>query len=199
MSDKRRIPEPNECVPRYDNAVARFIGRTFLKLCGWKLGGEFPKEKQLVLCAAPHTSNWDFIFAMLFGMAYGVKFSYLMKKEAFVWPMRGLFLKLGGIPIDRSASNDTVAQIATWFSQHEQVWLAITPEGTRAKVEKWKTGFLRIAEEAEVPILLICWHYPDKTLYLDKLWQPSGRHDQDAAEIREYINSKFIGAYPERQ
>jgi len=170
-----------------------------LELMGWRVRGEIPNERQLVICGAPHTSNWDFVIAMFTVMALGVRFSYLMKKEAFYWPFKTLFIVLGGIPVDRNDTEDIVGQITRWYRDHDQVWLAITPEGTRSKVEKWKTGFLRIAYQVNVPVLLVAWHYPEKTLYLDKLWRPSGDHVRDADEIKHYINNRFVGAKPEKQ
>lgn len=192
-------PQPSDSTPRSGNRLTRLVGRSLLKLLGWRIVGTVPNCKQLVICGAPHTTNWDFVLAMLAVLSLGVKFSYLMKREAFIWPLKGLFIRLGGIPINRKASADTVAQIVAWFKRHEQVWLAITPEGTRTKVEKWKTGFLRIAYEAQVPILLVAWHYPSKTLFLDSLWQASGDHLNDADAMREYINQKFTGGRPENQ
>lgn len=170
-----------------------------MRLLGWTFKGELPNHPQLVICAAPHTSNWDFIIAMVAALALGVKFSFLMKKEAFVWPFKNLFMAMGGIPLDRGSSANTVDQIAEWYRTHEQVWLAITPEGTRAKVGRWKTGFLRIAHESEVPVLLVAWHYPEKAIYLDKLWYTTGDHGKDAEDIRAYMNARFVGAVPENQ
>ncbi len=188
-----------DAMPSMGNRFTRWLGRCLLGLLGWRIKGELPNVKKLVICGAPHTSNMDFFVAMGTVLALGLKFSYLMKKEAFIWPFKGVFMALGGIPLDRNAAEDTVAQILHWFRTHDKVWLAITPEGTRAKVERWKTGFLRIAYEANVPILLVSWHYPEKTLYLDKLWQASGDHAADAEAIRAYINDKYQGAHPENQ
>ncbi len=188
-----------EKVPSTGNALTRWLGRTILRSIGWQVKGELPNHAQVVICGAPHTSNWDFIIAMGVSLAMGIKFSYLMKKEAFIWPFRGLFMAMGGIPLDRGSSVDTVQQIAQWYRDHDQVWLAITPEGTRSKVERWKTGFLRIAHQAQVPVFLVGWHYPEKALYLDKLWRTTGDHVKDAEEIRAYLTSRYQGAHPEKQ
>ncbi len=186
-------------VPSTGNRLTRWVGRTLLRSIGWQVKGELPNHAQVVICGAPHTSNWDFIIAMGVSLAMGIKFSYLMKKEAFVWPFRGLFMAMGGIPLDRGSSEDTVQQIARWYRDHDQVWLAITPEGTRSKVARWKTGFLRIAHQAQVPVFLVGWHYPEKSLYFDKLWYTTGDHVKDAEEIRAYLTSRYQGAHPEKQ
>jgi len=193
------IPPVPPNVPRLGNGITRWLGRHLLSMMNWKVEGQFPDQSKLVVAAAPHTSNWDFVIAMLVVLASGVKISFLMKKEAFFWPLGKFFMWLGGIPLDRSATEDTVLQIIEWYRVHQKVWVVITPEGTRAKVAKWKTGFLRIAENTDVPVLLVAWDYPSKTLFLDKLWETTGDHVVDAEIMHEYINAKYRGKYPENQ
>lgn len=161
--------------------------------------GDLPSVNKAVLVVAPHTSNWDFIIAIAAMMAKQVKLSYLMKKEAFFWPFKNLFISFGGIPIDRSAASDIVDQIKQEYDSSEALWVAITPEGTRSKVTRWKTGFLRIAIQAQVPIIIIAWDYPSKQLHIDKLWWPEGDSEKDAELIKEYISSRYTGRHPERQ
>lgn len=185
--------------PRVGGRITRFIGVALLRLLGWRVAGEFPRAPQLVMAAAPHTSNWDFVLSMLVAIAYNVRISYLMKKEAFVWPVAGFFKLLGGIPIDRSAAADTVEQMVTQFAQQEKLWIVITPEGTRAKVDKWKTGFLRIAEQAQVPVCLVSWDYPSRILHVGPCWETTGNHEDDAEAIQRYVTAHYRGRYPENQ
>lgn len=186
------LPSVPDNAPTGGNGFTRWLGRTSLRLLGWRIEGALPDYRQLVLCGAPHTSNWDFILSIFTVLALGLRFSYVMKKEAFFWPMRGLFLKLGGIPLDRSSTTDVVEQIIRWYRSHDKVWLAITPEGTRSKVDKWKTGFLRIAYDVGAPVKLVSWDYSKKILYLDKMWQPTGDHVADAEMIRDYVQARFV-------
>ena len=180
-------------MPRAGNRFTRWIGRSVLNLLGWRIIGNLPNARHLVVAAAPHTSNWDFIIAMSSIMAVGVKLSYLMKKEAFFWPFKSLFMSLGGIPIDRHAAKERVEQIVTWYEENPTLWVAITPEGTRSKVDVWKTGFLRIAEQAQAPVFLIGFDYQKKHLVLDTIWPTTGDHVADAEEVRQYMTSKFHG------
>lgn len=175
------------------NRFTRWLGRRILSLLGWRIEGELPNVKKLVAAAAPHTSNWDFILAMSCILALGVKMSYLMKSEAFFWPFKSLFLTLGGIPIDRKSKADNVEQIVSWYDKSDYLWLGITPEGTRSKVKSWKSGFLRIADQAKIPVLLIGWDYPNKVLTLDQLWMVTGDHDADLEKIQTYMVSKYRG------
>ena len=193
------VPKMPLEAPQYSSKCLRWLGRNLLKSVGWRINGEVPVVPKAVFAAAPHTSNWDFIVGMFVIMALGVKVSYLMKKEAFFWPFKSLFMLLGGIPIDRSAAQDTVEQICTWYEKEEKLWVVITPEGTRARVERWKTGFLRVAHAAQVPVILVAWDYPSKSLNLEKLWHTTGDHDADAEAIREFLLTKYTGKFPEKQ
>ncbi|BFM10445.1 lysophospholipid acyltransferase family protein [Simiduia litorea] len=193
------VPFLPEKAPRLGNSFSRWLGRSLLRLLGWRLEGELPNEKKLMVALAPHTSNWDFVVAMPIIMALGIKVSYLMKKEAFIWPFSILFRWWGGIPLDRGASGEVVNQVAQWYADHDAVWVAITPEGTRKKVGQYKTGFVRIAHAAGVPIVTIAWDFPSKSMVVDRIWTTTGNHEADAALIREHINSHYRGAAPQLQ
>lgn len=185
--------------PRKGNAVTRWIGQRLLALLGWRAEGELPNAPKLIIAAAPHTSNWDFILAMLVVLSLGLKASYLMKKEAFFWPFSGLFKWLGGVPVARRHSGGVVGSLTRWFNSQEQAWLLITPEGTRTKVEKYKTGFLRVADSANVPVMLVAWDYPTKRVVLEKVWTLTGDHEQDCAAIRQYLTNRYQARQPEWQ
>ena len=95
-------------IPRAGNPVTRWIGDMIIKGLGWTIHGKLPDKKQIILIGGPHTSNWDMPLALGTMLALGVKFSWMMKKEAFFWPLGVLWKRLGGIPIDRSADIDVV-------------------------------------------------------------------------------------------
>lgn len=185
--------------PRKGNAITRWIGRRLLALLGWRADGELPNTPKLIVAAAPHTSNWDFILAMLVVLSLGLRASYLMKKEAFFWPFAGLFKWLGGVPVERRQSGGMVGSLTQWFNSQEKAWLLITPEGTRTRVEKYKTGFLRVAESANVPVMLVAWDYPTKRVVLEKVWTLTGDHDKDCAAIRQYLTNRYQARQPQWQ
>ncbi len=193
------IPPIPANMPRIGNRFTRGLGRSLMRLQGWQLKGEFPDEPKLMVALAPHTSNWDFVYAMPVIMALGVKVSFLMKKEAFIWPLGGLFSWWGGIPINRTAAGDMVEQVAEWYDTHDQVWVAITPEGTRKKNEQWKSGFLRIAHRAQVPVFLMAWDYPNKCMHCDKVFMPTGDHSADLEEIKQYFKGRYTGYNVDQQ
>lgn len=193
------MPELPPLVPSKNHPIARWLGKKILQGLGWRLVGTFPNQPKIMVALGPHTSNWDFIIAMAGIMATGIKASYFMKKEAFVWPFSKIWVWLGGVPLNRKATENTVEQMVQQFKQRKQLWLAITPEGTRKKVDYWKTGFVRIAHIADVPVLTVVWDYEHKELRLDKLWQVSEDYEQEAAAIRDYVRTQFKGKYPELQ
>ncbi|MGL6160186.1 lysophospholipid acyltransferase family protein [Microbulbifer sp.] len=195
MSIPKNLPEE---MPRIGNWFTQGIGLLIVKALGWRLEGEFPPEKKVMVALAPHTSNWDFVVAMPFIMALKAKVSFMMKKEAFFWPFKRLFIWLGGLPTDRTAPGGLAQQMAKSFRQNEKMWVAITPEGTRKKVGKWKNGFLRIAYAAKVPIVLVAWDFPRKRICVDSLYQPTGNLEQDMREIQRRF-SKYRGRNPENQ
>lgn len=188
-----------QLLPRKGNRFSRGFGRLLLRLLGWRVTGCFPLEPKVVCAVGPHTSNWDFIIGMAGVLAVGIDARYLMKKEAFIWPLSRLFVWLGGEPLDRNARENTVEQIVAHYRRADKLWLAIAPEGTRKKVKYWKKGFLRIADEAGVPVLLVGLDYSNKQFVLDRLWPTTGDHEADAEAIRAYMCTRFVGRHPHQQ
>lgn len=189
------IPIPPQ-MPAMGGERMRRIGRFLLRLIGWRIVGELPNEPRLLVAAAPHTSNWDFVVVLAAILVLGVRGSIMMKKEVFVWPVAGLWRWFGFIPTDRSAPGGIVEQMVEAFRRSDRLWVGITPEGTRSHNARWKTGFLRIAHEANVPVLLLSWDYPSRTLRFGKLMRASGDHERDLQEIRTYF-AAFTGKHPD--
>ena len=179
------------------NALTRWIGDIILKSMGWTLHGELPNLKKAILIGGPHTSNWDLPLAMGSMLSIGFKFSWMMKKEAFFWPLGGLWKALGGIPIERKAQIDVVGQIEDFFASQDKVWLGLTPEGTRAKVERYKTGYLRIAKGVGVPLFIVGIDSVNRRVILDKLWHPTRDIETENAAIQSYIENTYVGVNPE--
>jgi len=183
--------------PRTGNRLTRWMGRTLLGLMGWKLIGTFPDVKKMIVVGAPHTSNWDLFLALGTMMALSAKFSWIMKKEAFFWPVAGIWRALGGIPIDRKAKTDIIEQMKAQFDGNEKLWLGITPEGTRSKVENYKKGYLRMAYGANVPLFIVGVNAKKKELILDGIYPLSGDIDTDNQAIQAHIRKTFNGIKPE--
>ncbi len=169
----------------------------WLERCGWTVECSAPFPDKAVVCIAPHTSNWDFVYGMLFKWALRLKISFLMKKEWFAFPLGRLMRSLGGIPVDRSKHALLTDVIAREFAQHKRFALAITPEGTRSLNRRWKRGFYFIAQKAQVPIVLGYIDYVRKQIGYTRIFVPTGDVDADMAAIKDFY--KTIGAkYPEK-
>lgn len=182
--------------PRLGNAVTSALGKLLLKSIGWRIEGPFPKDKKMVICLAPHTSNWDFFIAIFAVLAMRLKASWMGKQQIFVWPVKTLLLKLGGIPVNRTAPGGLVQQVAEQIKQSDSMIFALAPEGTRTRVEHWKNGFLRIAKEADVPVYMGYFDFQRKVFGFHS--EPVKVDDIDSAmlEIRAFYRT-IAAKYPE--
>lgn len=166
--------------------------------CGWRLVGEFPNLPKLVFVAAPHSSWWDGLWGLMVKVALGLDASFMAKRELFVGPLGWLLRRLGGIPIERSASHGVVEQMIERFQKRDRLWLGIAAEGTRKSVTKWKSGFWHIAREAGVPVMTIYFHYPEKTIGIGPVFELTDDAAADVARIREFYRpwrGKHRGAF----
>lgn len=155
-----------------------------LTALGWRVEGEIPNQPKFVLIVAPHTSNWDFPVGMSAKLALGLGAAWVGKHTIFRWPFGHLLRALGGIPVDRSASNDIVQQIVAEFARRPRMVFALAPEGTRTKVERWKTGFYHIARGAGVPIVPVAFDWEQRAIRIMSPFTPTGDADSDIAELR---------------
>lgn len=174
----------------------RYIVRFILRLFGWKLVGEMPEAKKAVFIFAPHTSNWDFVIMMLARFGFRMKPAYLGKHTLFKQPFGWFFRVLGGIPVERSNSHNVVNQVVKIINEREEISLALAPEGTRSKTEKWKSGFYHIALKAKVPLVLAFLDTKTKTLGLGDIIELTGDQDEDMQVIRNFYQDK-VGFKPE--
>jgi 1-acyl-sn-glycerol-3-phosphate acyltransferase len=174
-----------------------YISKFILGILGWKVSKEDFKEKSYVIVAAPHTSNWDFVLGRIAVSAVRIPQKVLMKKEWFFFPLKYFLLALGAIPIHRESSIKMVDYITSLFQANDKFIFSVSPEGTRAFVEKWKTGFYHIALQAQVPIVLAKMDYKKKSVSIGGLFYPTGNFDDDFRRIVHYF-SDAQPLFPER-
>jgi len=159
---------------------------------GWKLVNDFPKDIQkYVVIAAPHTSWQDFPIGILARNTSGVKINFIGKASLFKGPFGFIFKSLGGTPVDRSTSNNLVDAIVQIFDKKEQFRLALSPEGTRKKVEKWKTGFYYIAKGAKVPIVMATLDFGKKQVKISEPYFTTDDVEKDFDYFHSYFHSKM--------
>lgn len=182
--------------------MIRFFLKLYWKLNGWKISGKLPGElKKIILVVAPHTSWKDILVGL--AVRYELKIDhakFLGKKELFEGPFGKLFRNLGGIPVDRfgklSSRQGIVDQAVRLFNENEHFILGISPEGTRQRVEKLKTGFYQIAKNANIPMVLVGFDFKNKQVVLR---EPMFVSEDEAADFKKIIAffSRIEGAKPE--
>ena len=162
--------------------LARFI----LWLGGWQAVGDIPDEPKAVLIAAPHTSNWDFLYLKLSATMLGVQLQWMGKHTLFKGILGPFTRRMGGVPVDRMSRNNVVDQMVRQFEINKRLVLTIPPEGTRSYVEYWKSGFYYIAKNANVPIVLSKLDYGRKRSGIGETIFPVGDISEVMDRIREY-------------
>ena len=167
------------------------------KRLGWKKEVTEPHPDKYIICLAPHTSNWDFAIGQLYSGAEGLTCNFLIKREWFVWPLKSLFKRLGGIPVWRSKHTSMTDNLAETARQSATFRLCITPEGTRSLNPEWKKGFYYIALKAQLPILLYGVDYKKKLIHCTKTIVPNGDIEAQMREIKLYFKD-FQGRKPEK-
>ena len=165
------------------------ISRWIYKIIGWKAVSTVVEPSKSVIIVAPHTSNWDFVIGKFFYWILGRKSSFLMKKSWFFFPLGLLLRGMGGVAVDRSKRTSVTDQIAAEFNMHETFHVAITPEGTRKPVKKWKMGFYHIAVKANVPIQLGYIDYAKKEMGITEIFFPTGDEKADMIKIHAFYKS----------
>ncbi len=179
-------------------AWIRAFARFLLERMGWRIEMQDPGTSKYVVIGYPHTSNWDFIVTLLFMLAEGVPIRLLGKSSLFRGPVGVLMRSLNAIPVDRSQRNNLVDQVVDLFNRHESLIIGISPEGTRRKSPRWRTGFYYIALKANVPVVLAFLDYGNKVCGFGPSFVPSGDIEADFAFIRAFY-AGVTRKYPHQQ
>jgi len=178
--------------------VFKPAAHAFLSATGWRLRNDTPPGlDKFVVIGAPHTSNWDFPFCLAAAAALDLEFFWLGKRELFDPPFGGLMQKLGGIPVDRSGSQNLVEQLPEEFRRHDRMALGIPPEGTRSRGTYWKSGFYYIARDAGVPIVCGTIDYARREVGLGRVLDPNRPLGEVMDAIRRFYSDKK-GLYPDQ-
>lgn len=174
------------------NTAMRSLSQAGLKALGWRTEGltaqQIAAHPKFVLIAAPHTSNWDFPITLMVCFVLRLKVYWMAKASLFRWQIGWLSRWLGGIAIDRSASNNTVQNTINAFAARERLAVVVAPEGTRGKVTHWKTGFYHIAHGAGVPIALAYLDFRHKAGGIGCMFHTTGDIAADMARIQQFYS-----------
>ncbi|RAL22488.1 acyltransferase [Lujinxingia litoralis] len=163
-------------------------------LRGWRfVGKELTEHRRCVVVAAPHTSNWDLIYTIASFELMGLPLRFTIKREWMRFPFNLILGPVGGLAIDRRPRAETgerpsmVEAMVTLFDEHpDELAIAVTPEGTRSRRERWRSGFYHVAREAGVPILLGYLDYGKKEAGIGKVIIPGDDFESDMREIMAF-------------
>jgi 1-acyl-sn-glycerol-3-phosphate acyltransferase len=171
------------------------LARWLLSLLGWRVAIRLPPVPRCVIIVYPHTSNWDFVVGYLAKLASGLRAHFVGKDTLFRWPFGGLLRRMGGIPVNRREPTGLTAQLAAEMARRPRMWLAIAPEGTRARTDHWKSGFYRLALAAKVPVGLAFIDYRTRVAGLDTFLTLTGDEEEDLSQMRAFYADK-VGRRP---
>ncbi len=162
------------------------VARLILRIGGWTIDGGVPDVDKAVVIAAPHTSNWDGFWGIVYKVAVGLDVKFFFKHSLFWFPLSVLIRGMGGVPLNRGLANSAVQQAIDALDAHETFFFALAPEGTRSLTKGWKSGFYRIAAGAGVPIALGFLDYGRRRIGIGPLLMPSGDPEADIAKCRDF-------------
>ena len=180
------------------NIILESLGRFALWLMGgWKLEGELPRIDKYVVIVAHHTSNWDFVVGAATKLILRLKIRFFGKHTLFYPPLGWLMRSLGGVAIERHKSINRVEQSAEEIRKADNFVLVITPEGTRSRVQRWKTGFYHIARSADIPIVPVSFDFGNKRVVFGEPMTMTGDQEHDFREMHRFFLA-FEPKHPER-
>ena len=181
------LPHLGAAIPRRGSGFLSFLGRLMLAAMGWRVEGEVPNLPKLVIAVAPHTSNWDFVVGVAAMFALDLRIDFLGKHTLFRGPLGAFMRCIGGIPEDRSQPGGVVDEAIAAFGRVEQRMLAIAPEGTRKGAARFKSGFLRIAHGAGVPVVLAALDYGARCVRFGPTFMSGGDFEGERARAEAHF------------
>jgi len=187
-----------ESLPKRGNRWTRAFALGLMSIFGWRIVGTTPNIPKAILIGAPHTSNWDFLLSIGTSFAFGLNMSWMAKHTFVNGRGKRLWHWLGGIPVDRRAKHGAVGEMVDVFNSHDQLLVAITPEGSRTGAKRWKSGFYHIARGANVPIIPIVFDYEHKEVRILEPYLPTDNKEQDIATLQTLykdVKGKFPHAW----
>jgi 1-acyl-sn-glycerol-3-phosphate acyltransferase len=184
--------------------MIKFLCRLIFKLSGWSLNNKMPANiNKCVMIAAPHTSNWDLVYALAAYDMMGIPMQFTLKDEFMKFPLKLIFKPIGAIAIDRRPKvaggerRSMTEAMVDLFNGRDHLNIMVTPEGTRSLNTKWKTGFYYVALNAKVPIGLGYLDYKNKVAGVGGMVYPSGDIKKDMKIIMDFYKD-IKGEHPEK-
>jgi 1-acyl-sn-glycerol-3-phosphate acyltransferase len=165
--------------------VKAALARVAFRLARWRIVGEFPKLPRYVVCAAPHTSNWDFFFFLMTKWLHGGHVLFFAKHTLFRQPGGWILRALGARPVDRGTSAASVSSVVEDFATHSELVVLVAPEGMLGAADYWKSGFYFMAKSANVPIVCVSLDFETREVRVSEPLTPGGAVRDDMDRIRK--------------
>jgi 1-acyl-sn-glycerol-3-phosphate acyltransferase len=168
------------------------LARGLLGLAGWRVDFDGLPGLQGVIAVYPHTSNWDFVVGLLAKWHMGIEVRFWGKDSLFKVPVFGAWMRwLGGVAVNRSSASGlvghTVNEMLAARAEQRLFWLVLAPEGTRSLTPGWRSGFYRVAQGAQVPVLIATIDYAQRCVRVRDCVKLSGDAERDMAEIARRV------------
>ena len=163
--------------------ICKFV---FFQLLGWKVIGKLPEEKRYLFVAAPHTTNWDFIYAWMAVRTMGLEVTIFAKDAYYIWPLRPFCWFFGVAPVNRRESTNFVDAVVRQYEEREELIAMITPEGTRSFRPNLKSGYYYLAVNAQIPLVLAGPNYKEKSFTLMPPRPPMASFEEDEQDVIEF-------------
>lgn len=168
----------------------KWLSEKYLLWRGWTIVGDKPAVTKAVIVGVPHTSNWDFFLFMAVIHHFDMQVKFLIKDGLMKWPLSILFTHLGAVPVDRSSHHHLIESVVSSFERHDEIMLLVAPEGTRARADHWKSGFWRMADAADVPVVMSFIDGETKRTGFGPTVKIDGNADAFMAEARDFYSDK---------
>lgn len=188
-------PAPAPLKPPHPPARPRKWALSLLRLAGWRIDLPPPEAAKVLLIVYPHTSNWDFPLGLLARWACGWPVRWIGKHTIFVGPFKRLLQGWGGIPVNRAAAGGFIETLAADIRRRDALILAMAPEGTRRRLDHWKSGFLRLAHAADMELGLAYIDFATRTVGIREYMPLSGDDTADMARIARAYEG-VVGYHP---
>jgi 1-acyl-sn-glycerol-3-phosphate acyltransferase len=187
MSLPAALPGLPASVPQTRGGLGRALGRLGQRLTRWQIAGSFPDLPKFEIVFAPHTSNWDFVHALHAKLALGMEARWVGKHTLFRWPAGPVLRRIGGIPVDRRAAQGMVATVVAEFRARPAMVFVIAPEGTRRRVEQWRSGYWQIASQAGVPVVPVGFDYGARRVVVGSPLATTDSREADERQLRAFF------------
>lgn len=188
---KNNFPILPDQAPHRGSVLSRQFFKQLYLAQGWRFEGEFPNLPKAVAIISPHTSNYDGLYAFMAMLGLGIRVTIFGKDSLFKPPFDKFLSWCGVIPVERDSPHGLTQQIIDVVKNHEKIWIAMAPEGTRKNAEHIRTGFYHIAIGAHIPIVMFAFDYDHKIIRCLGVMHPTADYEQDLNKILALYKGHF--------